>query len=88
MDGVVPARHVASVGRAASRPRCFLDRSGLPAAASEAAPGAHGVTQLSSTLPLTGTDALVLVGFAGAVLVPGIGLTIVSRRQRRGAHMA
>jgi hypothetical protein len=60
----------------------------LPAAASEAAPGAHGVTQLSSTLPLTGTDALVLVGFAGAVLVPGIGLTIVSRRQRRGAHMA
>jgi hypothetical protein len=28
MDGVVPVRHVARVGRAASRPWCFLDRSG------------------------------------------------------------
>jgi hypothetical protein len=56
--------------------------------ATEAAPVAHGVTQPSSTLPFTGTDALVLVCFAGAVLVPGIGLIVVSRRHRRGARVA
>jgi hypothetical protein len=37
-------------------------------------------------LPFTGTDALVLVCFAAAVLIPGVGLLIVSRRQRGAAQ--
>ena len=53
----------------------------LPANAA-ATPATHGVTQPDSTLPFTGTDAVVLLGFAGAVLVPGVGLLVVSRRNR------
>jgi hypothetical protein len=46
----------------------------------------HGVTDVNSPLPFTGTDALVLVCFAAAVLIPGVGLLIVSRRQRGAAQ--
>jgi hypothetical protein len=53
----------------------------LPANAA-ATPATHGVTQPHSTLPFTGADAVVLLGFAGAVLVPGVGLLVVSRRNR------
>jgi hypothetical protein len=54
--------------------------------ASQAAPAPHGVTDVNSPLPFTGTDALVLVCFAAAVLIPGVGLLIVSRRQRGAAQ--
>jgi hypothetical protein len=44
----------------------------------------HGTTQSGTSLPFTGGDVAMLLGFAAAVLVPGVGLLVVSRRRSRG----
>ena len=55
--------------------------------ATETKPAAHGTTS-GSSLPFMGGDVAMLLGFATAVLVPGIGLLVVSRRRSRGLHQA
>lgn len=58
----------------------------LPAQAADATP--HGATRTGSPLALTATDALVLVCFLAAIVVPGVGLVRLSRRQPRDAQHA
>src|SRR5690242_8204777 len=54
----------------------------------ETTPAPHG-TSSGSSLPFTGGDVAMLLGFAAAVLVPGTALLVVSRRRSRaGLHQA
>jgi CRISPR-associated Cas5-like protein len=43
---------------------------------------AHGGSPAGASLPFTGGDALLLTGFAAAILLPGIALVLASRRRR------
>jgi hypothetical protein len=53
----------------------------------ETTPAPHGTTTSGSSLPFTGGDVAMLLGFAAAVLVPGTALLVVSRRRSRaGLH--
>lgn len=52
--------------------------------ATETTAAPHGATQSGSSLPFTGGDVAMLLGFAAAVLIPGVGLLVVSRRRSAG----
>jgi hypothetical protein len=44
--------------------------------------GAAGVTKTSGTLPFTGQDLVLVVGFGGLLILAGLGLRVVARGRR------
>jgi hypothetical protein len=71
-------------GNARASAASTTDAARSTAAARPSSPvPAHGVSRPAAPLSFTGADALLLVGFLGAVVVPGTGLLVVARRQRK-----